>query len=34
MLADTVTISRRDFDAVIFDLDGVLSDTARLHAAA
>ena len=29
-----VTISRRDFDAAIFDLDGVLTATARLHAAA
>lgn len=29
-----VVISRRDFDAVIFDLDGVLTDTARVHAAA
>lgn len=27
-------ISRREFDAAIFDLDGVLTDTARLHAAA
>ena len=27
-----VTISRRDFDAAIFDLDGVLTDTARVHA--
>jgi beta-phosphoglucomutase-like phosphatase (HAD superfamily) len=29
-----VTINRRDFDATIFDLDGVLTDTARVHAAA
>ncbi len=29
-----VTIARRDFDAAIFDLDGVLTDTARVHAAA
>jgi beta-phosphoglucomutase family hydrolase len=29
-----VTISRREFDATIFDLDGVLTDTTRLHAAA
>jgi len=29
-----VVISRRDFDATIFDLDGVLTDTARVHAAA
>lgn len=28
-----VTIDRRHFDAAIFDLDGVLTDTARLHAA-
>ena len=27
-------ISRREFDAAIFDLDGVLTDTAHLHAAA
>jgi beta-phosphoglucomutase family hydrolase len=30
----TLTISRRDFDAAIFDVDGVLTDTARVHAAA
>lgn len=30
----SVTINRRDFDAVIFDLDGVLTSTARLHASA
>jgi len=29
-----VIINRRDFDATIFDLDGVLTDTARVHAAA
>ncbi len=29
-----VVISRREFDAAIFDLDGVLTDTARVHAAA
>jgi beta-phosphoglucomutase family hydrolase len=29
-----VTIDRRDFDAAVFDLDGVLTDTARIHAAA
>jgi beta-phosphoglucomutase family hydrolase len=29
-----VTIDRRNCDAAIFDLDGVLSDTARIHAAA
>ena len=33
MPAASVTISRRDFDAAIFDLDGVLTDTARVHAA-
>ena len=27
-------ISRKDFDAVIFDLDGILTDTAHVHAAA
>ena len=34
MLVESITISRRDVDAVIFDLDGVLTDTARVHAAA
>ena len=34
MLVESVTISRRDFDAAIFDLDGVLTDTAGVHAAA
>jgi beta-phosphoglucomutase-like phosphatase (HAD superfamily) len=29
-----VRINRRDFDAAIFDLDGVLTDTAGVHAAA
>jgi beta-phosphoglucomutase family hydrolase len=29
-----VTIDKRDFDAAIFDLDGVLTDTAGIHAAA
>ena len=28
MLVESVRISRRDFDAAIFDLDGVLTDTA------
>jgi hypothetical protein len=28
------TRERRDFDAAIFDLDGVLTDTAGVHAAA
>jgi beta-phosphoglucomutase-like phosphatase (HAD superfamily) len=32
MLIESVTISRRDFDAAIFDLDGVLTDTAGIHA--
>jgi beta-phosphoglucomutase family hydrolase len=31
---EVVTIDRRDFDAAIFDLDGVLTETAGLHAAA
>jgi beta-phosphoglucomutase family hydrolase len=34
MLVQSVTIKRRDVDAAIFDLDGVLTDTARVHAAA
>ena len=34
MLVESVTINRRNFDAAIFDLDGVLTDTARVHAAA
>lgn len=29
-----ITLSARDFDAVLFDLDGVLTQTARVHAAA
>jgi beta-phosphoglucomutase-like phosphatase (HAD superfamily) len=29
-----VTISPRDYDAVLFDLDGVLTRTATVHAAA
>ncbi len=29
-----ITLSPRDHDAVLFDLDGVLTDTARVHAAA
>lgn len=28
------TIPQQDFDAVIFDMDGVITDTARVHAAA
>lgn len=31
---NTYTISRDEFDAVIFDLDGVVTDTASVHAAA
>jgi beta-phosphoglucomutase family hydrolase len=34
MSIESVTISRRDFDAAIFDLDGVLTDTAGIHAVA
>ena len=34
MLVESVTISRRNFDAAIFDLDGVLTDTAGVHATA
>jgi alpha,alpha-trehalase len=34
MASQSITISRREFDAAIFDLDGVLTDTARLHATA
>lgn len=34
MLIKSLTISRRDFDAAIFDLDGVLTNSARVHAAA
>ena len=29
-----VTLSPRDYDAVVFDLDGVLTSTASVHAAA
>jgi len=28
-----ITITRNQFDAVLFDLDGVITDTANLHAA-
>ncbi len=34
MSAESVIIDRRRFDGAIFDLDGVLTDTARVHAAA
>ncbi len=32
--AARLTLSRHEWDAVLFDLDGVLTDTARVHAAA
>lgn len=32
--APVVTVSPRDYDAVLFDLDGVLTNTASVHAAA
>src|SRR6185312_6098499 len=32
--APVVTLSPRDYDAVLFDLDGVLTKTATVHAAA
>ncbi len=34
MCAESIVIDRRRFDGAIFDLDGVLTDTARVHAAA
>lgn len=34
MFIKSVTINRRDFDAAIFDLDGVLTSSARIHATA
>lgn len=34
MCAESVVIDRCRFDGAIFDLDGVLTDTARVHAAA
>ena len=34
LVEPAVMIKRCDFDAAIFDLDGVLTDTARVHAAA
>ena len=34
MSAKSVVIDRRRFDGAIFDLDGVLTDTARVHASA
>src|SRR6185437_9970602 len=33
-ISPTVTLSARDYDAVLFDLDGVLTKTAEVHAAA
>lgn len=32
--APIITLSLRDYDAVLFDLDGVLTQTAKVHAAA
>ena len=32
-IAPLVTLSPRDYDAVLFDLDGVLTRTASVHAA-
>ena len=34
MTADTVTLAADRFDAVLFDMDGVVTDTAQAHAAA
>jgi beta-phosphoglucomutase-like phosphatase (HAD superfamily) len=33
-IVPVVTVSPRDYDAVLFDLDGVLTKTANVHAAA
>ena len=33
-IAPVVTLSPRDYDAVLFDLDGVLTRTESVHAAA
>ena len=33
-LCPAITLSPRDYDAVLFDLDGVLTRTASVHAAA
>jgi len=33
-ICPVITLSPRDYDAVLFDLDGVLTKTARVHAAA
>ena len=33
-LSPIVTLSPRDYDAILFDLDGVLTKTASVHAAA
>ena len=30
-IAPVVTLSPRDYDAVLFDLDGVLTDTSEYH---
>jgi beta-phosphoglucomutase-like phosphatase (HAD superfamily) len=32
--APVVTVSPRDYDAALFDLDGILTKTASVHAAA
>ena len=34
MTSRSVTLSPHDYDAVLFDLDGVLTKTAKVHAAA
>ncbi len=33
-ISPVITLSPRDYDAVLFDLDGVLTKTAGVHAAA
>jgi len=33
-MKEIITLSPRDYDAVLFDLDGVLTRTAKVHAAA
>jgi beta-phosphoglucomutase-like phosphatase (HAD superfamily) len=33
-MKDVITLSPQDYDAVLFDLDGVLTKTARVHASA
>ena len=34
MISPIITLSAQDYDAVLFDLDGVLTKTASVHAAA